>query len=66
MIFDKRCKLRPDKPANLCARKTLMQSCKGRQRQDYVTQRAGLDYQDVFETFRHNKTIVSKKEILSN
>jgi hypothetical protein len=38
MVFEKRCKLGPNEPANFRIGKTFAQSRKGRQSQDYVTQ----------------------------
>jgi hypothetical protein len=66
VIFQKLCKLGPDEPANPGFGKISAQGRKGRQSQDYIAQRAGLYYQDVSETLRHNQLIVSKRKVSSN
>jgi hypothetical protein len=55
MIFEQRCEVGADEPTDIRIWKAFAQNGKGRQGQDYVTQRTGLYYQDVPEIVRHRQ-----------
>ena len=66
VIFQDGYKLRAYEPANLCVRETSSQGREGRQSKDYVTDRAGLYYENVFKIFRHNRAIIRRRGTIGN